>query len=57
MNQNLDKKIAVLIAKANETKANKQKSPAISSNLQNSLAEKIKTREQAKSFMTLINAL
>jgi hypothetical protein len=60
MDKEIDKKIQVLTQKAKETNAKApqdQKNLAPDSNIPNSLAEHIKTKEQAKSFITLLNSL
>lgn len=60
MNKEIDKKIQVLTQKAKETTANALQDPnslALDSNIPNSLADQIKTKEQAKSFVTLLNSL
>lgn len=59
MNKEIEQKIQVLMqrVKGEKTSGKNIERKDISSNIHNSLAENIKTKEQAKSFMTLVRAL
>lgn len=58
MQQELTKKIQVLMQKAEEGKAYEKKEKKITeSNIPNSLADNIKTQEQANAFMLLLKNL
>jgi len=60
MDKKITQKIQVLIDKAKEGKTytdSKGDATTLQSNVTNSLADNIKTKEQAKSFMTLLQAL
>lgn len=56
MNDSVNKKIEVLTQKAKE-EGNKKEKDKKQSNLPNSLAEHIKTEQQAKNFMLLLKSL
>jgi len=58
MDKSIEQKIQVLTQKAKEEKAaENSRKQQIDSNIPNSLAEHIKTPEQAKTFMLLLNSL
>ena len=59
MNKEIEEKIQVLMqrAKGEKQSGNNNQGKNVSSNIHNSLAENIKTKEQAKTFMTLVRAL
>lgn len=59
MKEDVNKKVQVLMQKAKESKTHKtgNEKEKTQSGIPNSLADHIKTQEQAKSFMTLLNSL
>ena len=57
MNESINKKIEVLTQKAKEEKDKKSEKIKKQSTVPNSLADHIKTEEQAKSFMILLKSL
>lgn len=58
MNQDINKKIQVLMQKAEEGKAYEKKDKKITdTHIPNSLADNIKTKEQGQTFMLLLRSL
>ena len=57
MKESVRKKIEALTQKAKESGAKNEKPKGAKSNMPNSLAENVKTKEQANSFMFLLKSL
>lgn len=58
MNEDINKKMQLILKKAKEGKKKaKSDNSIVQSGIANSLADHIKTQEQAQTFMTLLKAL